>query len=82
MTKLREDIETHDIVVLLKIGEKFGEVLELIREMGIEENCALAVRAGLPKERLFGSLAKLQADDSLGNLSTMLIRKEPREKRY
>lgn len=82
MSKLKEDIESHDIVVLMKIGDRLSDVLELLREMGIEETCALAAHVGLRDEALFGNLAKIEASSSLGALSTMLIRKEPREKRF
>ncbi len=78
MAKLREDIESHDIVVLMKIGDQLPEVLALVREMGIEENCALAVRAGMREEKLFASLANVESDKALGVLSTLLIRKKPK----
>ena len=82
MSKLREDIESHDIVVLMKIGEDLADVLELVREMGIEETCALAAHVGMREEKLFGNLAEVKASSSLGALSTMLIRKAPRGKRF
>jgi precorrin-2/cobalt-factor-2 C20-methyltransferase len=37
---LRRDIETHDIVVLMKVGARLGWVLDLLREMGIAERNA------------------------------------------
>ena len=83
MSKLREDIEGHDIVVLMKIGENLSQVLELVREMGIEQTCALAAHVGMREERLFKDLAKVgEEESSLGSLSTLFIRKEPREQRF
>lgn len=82
MSRLRDDIESHDIVVLMKIGDRLGDVLDLIRDMGIEETCALAAYVGMREQQLFRNLKKIEASETLGALSTMLIRKQPREKRF
>ena len=79
---LRQEIETHDIVVLMKIGHRLPKVLALLRDMAIIDHCALASRIGLPGEVLQGNLHALPSDVSLGYLSTMLIRKTPRETRH
>jgi precorrin-2/cobalt-factor-2 C20-methyltransferase len=79
---LRQDIETHDVVVLMKIGKRLPMVLQLLREMGISELCALAARIGLPGEALCSDLAALPENESLGYLSTMLIRRAPRARRH
>ncbi len=79
---LQRDIETHDIVVLMKIGKRLPWVLELLRKMGIAPQCALASRIGLPGEIVCGDLTQLPVDESVGYLSTMLIRRAPREKRH
>lgn len=82
MNALRSDIENHDIVVLMKISDRLLRVLTLLRELGIEQNCALASRIGMPDEKIFPNLAELDDDKSPGYLATMLIRKTPREKRH
>lgn len=82
MAVLRRDIETHDVVVLMKIGKRLPAVLELLRTLGISRHCALAARIGLPEERLCSDLAQLPVDGSLGYLSTMLIRRTAREPRH
>jgi precorrin-2/cobalt-factor-2 C20-methyltransferase len=82
MKNLRRDIETHDIVVLMKISERLPRVLTLLREMEIEEHCVLASHIGMPNEKLFPSLASLESDVSSGYLATMLIRKTAREQRH
>ena len=81
-TSLQRDIETHDVVVLMKIGKRLAMVLELLRAMGISQHCVLASRIGLPGETLCEDLASLGDVDSLGYLSTMLIRRTPREQRH
>lgn len=82
---LRRDIESHDIVVLMKIGARLVWVLDVLREMGIAEHCAFARRVGLPGEMLAADIGNavgnLCATEAMGYLATLLIRKTPREKR-
>ena len=78
---LRTEIETHDIIVLMKIGDRLPWVLELLREMNIAHQCAFAKRIGLSGEILAKDVQNLSATDTMGYLATMLIRKTPRERR-
>jgi precorrin-2/cobalt-factor-2 C20-methyltransferase len=80
--ELRQDIESHDIVVLMKIGARLPWVLDLLNEMGIAEHCAFARRIGLDEELLADDVSTLCATSSMGYLATLLIRKTPREKRH
>jgi len=77
MDDLRRDIETHDVVVLMKIGHRFSRVLELLRAMNISQHCVFGSRIGLSGEHLSDDLDRLNQDESLGYLSTMLIRRKP-----
>lgn len=79
---LRRDIETHDVVVLMKIGKRLPMVLQVLRDMGISEHCALAARIGLPGETLCDDVSTLAESAPLGYLSTMLIRRAPRKRRH
>jgi precorrin-2/cobalt-factor-2 C20-methyltransferase len=79
---LRGDIETHDVVVLMKIGKRLPMVLQVLRDMAISRHCALASRIGLPGETLCDDLDALANNESLGYLSTMLIRRMARKKRH
>ncbi|MGZ5585324.1 MAG: precorrin-2 C(20)-methyltransferase [Methylobacter sp.] len=79
---LRQDIENHDIVVLMKIGARLPWVLALLREMGIAEHCAFARRIGLADEMLADGVSNLCATSAMGYLATLLIRKTPRERRH
>ena len=79
---LQRDIETHDIVVLMKIGKRLPWVLTLLQQMEITQYCALASRIGLPGEIVCGDLTRLPADESLGYLSTMLIRRTSKGRRH
>jgi precorrin-2/cobalt-factor-2 C20-methyltransferase len=75
MAELCRDIETHDIVILMKIGRRLSDVLALLSDMNIGQYCAFASRIGLPGEYLCSNLLQLNYDQSLGYLSTMLIRR-------
>lgn len=79
---LRRDIESHDIVVLMKVGARLAWVLDLLRDMGIAEHCAFARRIGLPGEMLAADVGDLCATEVMGYLATLLIRKTPRQKRH
>ena len=79
---LRRDIESHDIVVLMKIGARLPWVLDLLRAMGIAEHCAFARRLGLADEMLSTDVGNLNTTEAMGYLATLLIRKAPREKRH
>ncbi len=79
---LRRDIESHDVVVLMKIGARLTWVMALLRELGIAGHCALAARIGLPGEVLFASLSDIDAAPQTGYLCTMLIRRQARERRH
>ncbi len=79
---LRRDIESHDIVVLMKIGPRLPWVLALLRDMGIAEHCAFARRIGLEDELLADDVGDLCATSAMGYLATLLIRKTPRERRH
>jgi precorrin-2/cobalt-factor-2 C20-methyltransferase len=74
MAALQRDIESHDVIVLIKIGRRFPEVLLLLNNMGIAANCALATRIGLPGEVLQRDVTGVE-DERLGYLSTLLIRR-------
>lgn len=75
--ELRREIETHDIVVLMKVGTRLPWVLELLREMDIARHCAFARRIGLPGELLSTDVGTLVADEAMGYLATLLVRRQP-----
>jgi precorrin-2/cobalt-factor-2 C20-methyltransferase len=79
---LRRDIESHDVVVLMKVGARLPWVLDLLREMGIAQHCAFVRRIGLPDELIAADASSLCATEAMGYLATLLIRKTPREKRH
>ncbi len=80
--ELRAEIDSHDIVVLMKVGARLPWVLDLLREMGIAGHCAFARRIGLEGEMLANGLDTLDAQHASGYLAVLLIRKTANEKRH
>ncbi|MBI5172521.1 MAG: precorrin-2 C(20)-methyltransferase [Candidatus Melainabacteria bacterium] len=78
--ELRQEIETHDLVILMKIGHRLPMVLSVIKELSIGEHCVLGSKVGLP-EQFLTSLSNESCEScqlreqEKGYLSTMLIRK-------
>lgn len=83
---LRQEIESHDIVVLMKVGARLPWVLDLLKNMGIARHCAFARRIGLDGEVLASDLREVEAGDRdhaiSGYLATLLIRKTALERRH
>jgi precorrin-2 methylase len=65
----------------MKIGSRLADVLDLLARIDVIENCVFASRLGLTGEVRSGNLADLEADDSFGYLSTILIRRNGKGQR-
>ncbi|MBV8068293.1 MAG: precorrin-2 C(20)-methyltransferase, partial [Acidobacteriaceae bacterium] len=81
MQELRAAIGAHDIVVLMKISGRLPAVLALLREMHIATNCVFGRHVGMDHQVIHHNLNEMDAEESLGYLATMLIRKSPPQKR-
>ncbi len=79
---LRAEIESHDIVVLMKVGARLPWVLDLLREMGIAQYCGFARRIGLEGEVLASDVSTLDAAQASGYLAVLLIRKTAQAQRH
>ncbi|MBT3366614.1 MAG: precorrin-2 C(20)-methyltransferase [Nitrospina sp.] len=79
--ELRGHIEKNENIVLMKIGDRFDWVRNLLSDMDILEHCALGKRIGLDNEILTRDLIELNEDDKPGYLSVVLIRKFPAQGR-
>ena len=66
----------------MKIGKRLPRVLQLLQSMKIERFCAFAGHLGFENEIICDDLTQLDAQEATGYLSTILIRKSPREKRH
>lgn len=79
--ELRRLIEAHDLVVLIKIGERLPMVLRLLTEMEIGDHCVFGAHIGMENEILSVGISDIDGPDASGYLSTMLIRRKPVESR-
>lgn len=77
--ELRRLIEAHDIVILIKIGERLPMVLRLLAEMEIGDHCVFGAYVGMENEVLSVGTSDINGTDARGYLSTMLIRRKPME---
>lgn len=73
---LRHEIESHDVIVLMKIGSRLPWVITLLNEIGIAQYCAFARKVGLAEEVVCNDINTLKVSDKTGNLAVMLIRKK------
>ncbi len=76
MQQLHQAIGSHDLIVLMKIGHRFDALFELIKEMGLQDQCVLGRKIGMEGGEVFENLRSLPAMEKLGYFSTMLIRKK------
>ena len=79
--ELRRLIEAHDIVVLLKVGERLPMVLRLLSEMEIGDHCVFGAHVGTENETLSVGTSDINPGEASGYLSTLLIRRKPLEGR-
>ncbi len=82
MFELRSLIEAHDIVVLMKIGDRLPAVLALLHELGIAERCVFGSHVGMADAVLCADVSKMDPEERRGYLSTLLIRKDRPVKRH
>jgi precorrin-2/cobalt-factor-2 C20-methyltransferase len=74
--ELRRLIEAHDIVVLLKVGERLPMVLRLLSEMEIGDHCVFGAHVGTENETLSVGTSEINPAEASGYLSTMLVRRK------
>jgi precorrin-2/cobalt-factor-2 C20-methyltransferase len=82
MSELRSMIEAHDIVVLMKIGQRLPSVLALLHELGIADRCVFGSHVGMTDAIVCPDVSAMDPVQSRGYLSTLLIRKSRPVKRH
>ncbi len=61
-------------VVLMKVGKRLGQLLELLEKSGKMDRCVFVARAGLGRERIENDLRRLKAEPTeTGHMSIILI---------
>jgi precorrin-2/cobalt-factor-2 C20-methyltransferase len=71
---LRAAIKKGGTLILMKIGKRLPQILDLLEEFGLLENGVFVARAGLSGQRIETDLNNLRgADAAVGNLAVILV---------
>lgn len=74
LSAVRRAIQTGGTVVLMKIGKRLAEILDLLEETGVIGDAVFVQRAGQPTQRVELDLRKLRGEaPQAGYLSVILI---------
>ncbi|VAX21139.1 Cobalt-precorrin-2 C(20)-methyltransferase [hydrothermal vent metagenome] len=78
----RGAIELGGTVILMKVGKRLQNILDLLEEMDAMEGSVFVANAGMESQRLVTDLRKLKGEnDQTGYLSTILIKSQTRTKK-
>lgn len=74
LTAVRQAIQSGGTVVLMKIGKRLGDILDILEETGVIADAVFVQRAGQHTQRIELDLRKLRGDDAqAGYLSVILV---------
>lgn len=74
LTAVRRAVEVGGTVVLMKIGKRLGDILDILEESGVIEDAVFVQRAGQPTQRIELDLRKLRNEEAeAGYLSVILV---------
>lgn len=74
LTAVRRAVQAGGTVVLMKIGKRLGDILDLLEETGVIDNAVFVQRAGQPTQRIELDLRKLRGGNpEAGYLSVILV---------
>jgi precorrin-2/cobalt-factor-2 C20-methyltransferase len=71
---LRHALQRNTVVAVMKIGKRLPMVLEVLAELDLLDHSHLGSHVGMPHEQIRSGLRGLDSEDSLGYLSTLLVR--------
>ncbi len=74
-TKFKDAVDTADNVVLMKTYKRFPQILEQIKEEGLEDHCTFVSRCGLEGEIVEHDFDTLSRMDQPHYLSLMIVKK-------
>jgi len=73
--RLKEVIATSDNVVLMKTYKQFPQILDRVKEVGLQDSCCFVSRCGLQGEIVERDFGKLLEMEQPNYLSLMIIKK-------
>jgi precorrin-2/cobalt-factor-2 C20-methyltransferase len=74
LSVLRSALATQGTVVLMKIGKRLREILEILEEFALIEHSVFVSRAGLDREHIEVDLRRLRVEDpEAGYLSVIIV---------
>lgn len=74
LTAVRQALQTGGTIVLMKIGKRLREILDVLEEAGAIDDAVFVSRAGHPTQRVELDLKKLRAEDpEAGYMSVILV---------
>lgn len=80
LEEVRRALRGTGTVVLMKIGKRLGEILDLLDEAGLTRSAAFVSHAGLAEERVEADLHRLRGQgEEAGYLSIILVHLEEKE---
>lgn len=71
---VRRALNMNATVVLMKIGKRLKQIIELLDETGAVERSVLVARAGQPNQKIETDLMQLKDNLEIGYLSIILVR--------
>jgi precorrin-2/cobalt-factor-2 C20-methyltransferase len=74
LTAVRRAVETGGTVVLMKIGKRLGDILDLLEQLEVIDDAVFVQRAGQPAQRIEPDLRRLRGREAeAGYLSVILV---------
>ncbi|WP_226570931.1 cobalt-factor II C(20)-methyltransferase [Mangrovibacter yixingensis] len=73
---LRDTLQRHDCVVMMKVYGRFPAIKALLQECGVIDHAVMMAEATLPGERCWRDLSAVPDDESLPYFSTILVNKQ------
>jgi len=74
LAAVRQALQGGGTVVLMKIGKRLGDILDILEEAGVIDDAVFVRRAGQPTQRVEMDLRKLRGEEAeAGYLSVILV---------
>ncbi len=79
LDEIRDSLKSYDTIVVMKVNKAFDKLLDLLSELGLEDNAFLASRVGWPGEEVVTDIKSLRGR-RLDYFSTLIIKNPQSEK--